>query len=68
MIKHILECAVLKSYQNTYELSDYDIKYEDIFSNNTVKQKQVTELYQQLLEIRAQIMNNQPEAVTGPLH
>ena len=67
-IKHILECEVLKTHHSTYELADYDIKYEDVFSNNTVKQKQVTELYQRLLDIRAQIMNSQPEAVTGPLH
>ena len=67
-IEHILECAVIKQHHNTCEVSDYDIKYEDVFSNNTVKQKQTTEMYRQLMEIREQILNSQPEAVTGPVH
>ena len=67
-LQHILECAVLKTHHNTDELTYYAIKYEDIYANNPRKQKQVTELYWQLLNIREQIMNSQPEAVTGPLH
>ena len=59
---------MLKTHHNTDELTDYAIKYEDIYANNPKKQKQVTELYRQLLNIREQIMNSQPEAVTGPLH
>ena len=53
--------------KNIYICNDY-VKYEDVFSRNVLKQKQATELYQKLLEIRNEILNSQPEAVTGPLH
>ena len=47
----------------------YDnVKYEDVFSRNVLKQKRATELYRQLLEIRDEMLNSQPEAVTGPMH
>ena len=45
-----------------------DVKYEDVFSRNVLKQKQATELYRQLLDIRDEMVNSQPEAVTGPMH
>ena len=67
-LPHILECNVLKYHYTSSAISQGDVKYEDVFSNNIVKQKQATELYQQLLEIRTNIQNSQPEAVTGPVH
>ena len=47
-------------------------KYEDIFSPESEpdvsQQKNVTELFIQLLEIRERILNSPPVAVTGPMH
>ena len=43
-------------------------KYEDIFSPDVIKQKQVTELFFQLLEIQERILNTPAVAVTGPVH
>ena len=44
-----------------------DIHYADIFSDNIRKQKEVTELYRQLLETRTQISSSLPVAKTGPV-
>ena len=68
LTKHILECRVVKARHNTSEMCNDDVKYEDVFSRNVLKQKQATELYRQLLDIRDEMLNSQPEAVTGPMH
>ena len=44
------------------------IQYSDVFSTDVVKQKQVTEAYSQLLEIREKLLNSLPVANTGPVH
>ena len=49
-------------------LSYGDMKYQDVFSADVVKQKQVTELYRQLLDVRANLLDSSPVAATGPLH
>ena len=68
-LQHILECSVLKSHHTSSSvMSNNGVSYEDVFSSDVSKQKQVTELYQQLLEIRSNLIKSQPEAVTGPVH
>ena len=66
-LKNILTCTTLRSHHKSSDICLQGIQYEDMFSNNTVKQKQVTELYRQLLHIRYEILS-QPVATTGPVH
>ena len=41
------------------------VKYEDIFSEDVNKQKQVTQLFENLLKIRNNILNNLLMTFTG---
>ena len=63
----ILQCSVIKLHHTNSMLAQEDITYQDIFSSNVVRQKQVTELYRQLLDIRIDLLDSQPVAVTGPV-
>ena len=67
-LQTILTCKVLQQSYTSSDTANSDIKYEDIFSNDVGKQKQVTELYRRLLEIRNKIISSQPVANTGPVH
>ena len=67
-LKNILSCKVLKQSHASHDVTNSDIRYEDIFSSDINKQKQVTELYRQLLETRNKIISSQPVANTGPVH
>ena len=66
-LQNILTCKTLISHHKSSQVSRSNICYEDIFSEDPRKQKQVTELYRQLLQIRNEIMS-QPVATTGPVH
>ena len=66
-LPHILQCSVIKLHHTNSMLAQEDITYQDIFSSNVVRQKQVTELYRQLLDIRIDLLDSQPVAVTGPV-
>jgi hypothetical protein len=52
----------------TDSVTDDAAKYEDAFSPDVKRQKQVTELFKQLLEIRENQLNCPPVALTGHLH
>ena len=65
-LKNILLCQVLKQYHKSQDVINSDIRYEDIFSCDITKQKQVTEVYKQVLEIREKIISL-PVATTGPV-
>ena len=67
-IEHILECTVLRTEHISDILSQSDVQYQDIFSSDTMKQKQATELFKQLLEVRNNLLNSPPVATTGPVH
>ena len=67
-LQHILQCSILKSHNTSSDISHTNIEYKDVFSSDIVKQKQATELYQQLLDIRTNLLNSQPVALTGPVH
>ena len=67
-LQHILQCSILKSHHTSSDISHTNIEYKDVFSSDIVKQKQATELYQQLLNIRTNLLNSQPVALTGPVH
>ena len=46
-------------------LATNKIVYEDVFSEDISKQKQVTELYNQLLQIREELITNSASSDTG---
>ena len=66
-LENILTCKVLLSSHSSTQISVGDIKFQDIFSSDILKQKQVTEMYRQLLQTRNE-MTSQPVARTGPMH
>ena len=69
IIQHILECPVLLFQHTSCEISENaNIRYKDVFSSDVSKQKKVTVLNQQLLDIRMNLLNSPPEADTGPVH
>ena len=66
-LQHILECSVPKLDYTYSVLAIGDITYQNIFSSNIVRQRQVTEIYRQLLDVRMNLLDSQPVAVTGPV-
>ena len=67
-IPNILSCKILIEKHKTKQIiNSGNVQYSDIFSNNIRKQKEVTELYRQLLEIRNQMISSLPVVTTGPV-
>ena len=67
-LDHILTCSVLRIHHTSYNLATDTVKFEDIFSTDIYKQKEIVELYRQLLDLRAKLLSSQPVATTGPVH
>ena len=68
-LENILSCRVIRHHHTSNEISQSDIKYQDVFSTDISKQQKVTEMYNQLLEIRNNILQSTPVASsTGPMH
>ena len=67
-LPHVLSCTELKSQLQSQSVAASEIIYEDIFSKDIGKQKQVTEMYTQLIKIREDILNSPPVTETGPVH
>ena len=66
-LKNVLTCKSLLQKHSTTEISNGDIRYEDIFGADIKKQKRITELFKQLLEIRNQILQNCSVNETDPV-
>ena len=66
-IQNILTCKVLQQHHSSHDVTSSKVKYEDIFSEDVKKQKQVTQLFENLLEIRNNILSSLPVTSTGPL-
>ena len=66
-LQNILTCKSIISQHISSQISRGNICYDDIFSEDLLKQKQVTELYRQLLQIRNETIS-QPVVTTGPVH
>ena len=66
-LQHVLECSVLKQYHASQNITDSNIRYTNVFSADIRQQKQATQLFAELLEIRDRIVNSQPE-ISGPVH
>ena len=61
---HLVRCTVLVNKLRTEELATGKIMYDDIFSSDVNKQKEITSLYLKLFKIRSRILedNNSQEA------
>ena len=66
-LQNVLSCKILKDQHKVDQVvcSD-DVKFSDIFSDNTTKQKEVTHLFMELLDTRNKILS-QPVDSTGPV-
>ena len=68
-IPNILTCPVIIAHRKSNNAALGSIQYEDIFSSDIVKQKQVTALYREHLDIRETVQNSLPVAtLTGLMH
>ena len=63
-LQHLLECSVLRQQHVSDNVSASNVRYSDIFSSSITRQKQVTQLYSELLEIRNNLMDSQSETWT----
>ena len=61
---HLMRCTELVNKLRTEELATGKIMYDDIFSSDVNKQKEITSLYLKLFKIRSRILedNNSQEA------
>ena len=62
----LLECPVVQQCHTSQDVSASHVRYTDVFSGDTVKQKQATQLYSELLEVRNRIIS-EPK-ISGPMH
>ena len=67
-LQHILTCVVLGSMYRSTDISISDTKYEDIFSDNILKQKPITEMFRRLIQIRNNLISQPVVLQTGPVH
>ena len=67
-LENLLKCETLKSNMRTNSMSRSMINHSDLFCNDVVRQKEITELYSELLRIREGFINSTPVAITGPVH
>ena len=58
--QHILHCPRLRQEMKSSEAAKNKIKYDDLFAS-TSKQKEVTALFQKLLDIREKLMKKEVE-------
>ena len=55
---HIMKCRILNQFFKSQEMSYESVKYSDIFEEDTRKQKVIVNLYENLLKIRKQLLEN----------
>ena len=65
-LKNILTCTVLHKHYKTETLAREHTVLADIYSTDVHKQKQVTQLFTELMKIRENILSNNPVESTGP--
>ena len=56
-LSHVLECQIIASNLKTHIVSKHVSTLSDIYSDNIVKQKEVTTLFKVLLDTREKIMS-----------
>ena len=67
-LENILRCKTILSNYRTTQLCNGNSNYNDVFSKDIRKQKEVTELYRKFLEIRNKLISEQTSGLTGPMH
>ena len=67
-LPNLLQCDLLRTQQRTDTVSRNNVSFSDIYSSDIMKQKEITELYSELLRIREELMKSTPVAITGPVH
>ena len=55
---HIMKCRILNQFFKSKEMSYESVKYSDIFEEDTRKQKVIVNLYENLLKIRKNLLEN----------
>ena len=59
-IQNVLTCPVLNNNMSCKSITESMVQYEDIFSENIVKQIQITHMYVKPMNMREKLMMNQP--------
>ena len=67
-LPNLLTCEPLRTQQRTGDVSRYSVSYSDVYSSDVFRQKEITELYTELLRTRDELINSTPVAITGPVH
>ena len=68
-LQNVLTCSVLKQYHTSKGVTDRNVEYTHIYSEDIFKQQKVTELYNQLLDVRNKVIQSTPVAyITGRMH
>ena len=53
-LQNVLTCSVLKQYHTSKEVTDRNVEYNNIYSEDIFKQQKVTKLYNQLIRCKKQ--------------
>ena len=64
-LPNIIKCSVHNNRLQSDSLATDCIRYEDVFSKEVLKQKEVTQLYTQLLRIRDEIITSSGNNYAG---
>ena len=56
--RHLLSCKVIKQYIRSKNITISKVEYQDLFSQDVRKQKEITTLYLELFQIRTTLLNN----------
>ena len=67
-LKNMLTCTSLQSNLESQFSTRNQVRYEHVFSNDIIKQKEATELFKNLLTLREKLLNSLPVSDTGHVH
>ena len=56
--QHLLVCTVIQRYMQSKNITVNNVIYEDLFSSDICKQKEITAIYMELFQIRNMLPNN----------
>ena len=55
---HLLRCNVLIRKLDTTKMAQHKISYEDIYSNDVYKQKEIASLFLELFKLKSEVENS----------
>ena len=56
--RHLLSCRVIQQYIRSNNITISKVEYQDLFSQDVRKQKEITTLYLELFQIRTTLLND----------